>query len=83
MQNLSNHGVFMMHSVSGTGWGSMAKFKSNRGRIEMQYASDQVDPVTAALRQMHDDIASEPIPPDFLELLEKIDRKMSARKDRS
>jgi hypothetical protein len=32
---------------------------------------------------MHDNIANEPIPPDFMELLDKIDKKMSARKNRS
>ncbi len=38
------------------------------------------DSLTAALRQMHDSIASEPIPDDFLDLLDKIDAKMMASK---
>ncbi len=38
------------------------------------------DSLTAALRQMHDSIASEPIPDDFLDLLDQIDAKMSASK---
>jgi hypothetical protein len=83
MANLSNHGVSVMNSVSRTGWGSMAKYKSNRGEIGMRGVNSQLDPITAALRQMHDDIAKEPIPADFMDLLDKIDKKMSARKDRS
>lgn len=35
------------------------------------------DPVTAALRQMHDDFASEPIPDDFMRLLDEIDARIS------
>jgi Anti-sigma factor NepR len=38
------------------------------------------DPVTAALRQMHDDVALEPIPDEFLILLDKIDARFSATK---
>jgi hypothetical protein len=38
------------------------------------------DPITAALRQMHDSIANEPVPDDFLDLLDKIDAKFSASK---
>ncbi len=41
------------------------------------------DPITAALRQMHDDIANEPIPADFLALLDQIDAKMTALKKSS
>jgi Anti-sigma factor NepR len=81
MENLSNRGVAVMDNVFGTGWGSMAKYKS--GGAGLRGASTQVDPITAALRQMHDNIANEPIPPDFMELLDKIDKKMSARKNRS
>jgi Anti-sigma factor NepR len=31
------------------------------------------DPISAALRQLHDDIAAEGIPADFLALLDKLD----------
>ena len=40
----------------------------------------EFDSLTAALRQMHDSIASEPVPDDFLDLLDKIDAKMLASK---
>lgn len=40
----------------------------------------EFDSLTAALRQMHDSIASEPVPDDFLDLLDQIDAKMSASK---
>lgn len=40
----------------------------------------EFDPLTAALRLMHDSVANETIPDDFLILLDKIDAKMSAQK---
>ena len=40
----------------------------------------EFDPLTAALRQMHENVANEPIPDDFLNLLDMIDAKMSASK---
>ena len=42
--------------------------------------SSEFDPLTAALRQMHDSVANEPIPDDFLDLLDMIDAKMAASK---
>lgn len=38
------------------------------------------DPIAAALRQMHDEVASENIPDDFLRLLDEIDDRVKARK---
>lgn len=38
----------------------------------------EFDHLTAALRQMHDNVANEAIPDDFLDLLDRIDAKMSA-----
>lgn len=47
-------------------------------------AGEEMDPefdsLTAALRQMHDSIANEPVPEDFLDLLDQIDAKISASK---
>ena len=39
------------------------------------------DPIAAALRQMHDEVASEDIPDDFLKLLDEIDDRVKQRKD--
>lgn len=39
------------------------------------------DPISAALRQMHDGIAQEPVPDDFLALLDKLDERI-AEKDK-
>lgn len=54
---------------------------SNKGK---QFAGEAIDPefdsLTAALRQMHDSIANEPVPDDFLDLLDQIDAKISASK---
>jgi Anti-sigma factor NepR len=38
------------------------------------------DPIAAALKQMHDDVASEALPDDFLRLLDEIDTKIAAKK---
>lgn len=36
------------------------------------------DPISAALKKIHDSVADEPLPDDFLDLLDQIDRKISA-----
>ena len=38
------------------------------------------DPVEAALKQMHQAVATEDVPEDFLRILEDIDRKIAAAK---
>ncbi len=38
------------------------------------------DPIAAALKQMHDAVASEALPDDFLRLLDEIDSKIAAKK---
>jgi Anti-sigma factor NepR len=38
------------------------------------------DPIAAALKQMHDAVASEDLPDDFLRLLDEIDSKIAAKK---
>jgi hypothetical protein len=57
---------------------------SNKGKQQLDAIGEDMvsefDPLTAALRQMHNSIANEPIPDDFLELLDRIDAKMSASK---
>jgi Anti-sigma factor NepR len=37
------------------------------------------DPIAAALRQMHDGIASEPVPDDFLALLDQLEERMAEK----
>lgn len=39
------------------------------------------DPIAAALRQLHDDVVSEPVPDDFMRLLSEIDRKIGQEKN--
>ncbi len=38
------------------------------------------DPIAAALKQMHDAVASEELPDDFLRLLDEIDTKIASNK---
>ena len=57
---------------------------SDKGKRPLNAIGDDMDsefdPLTAALRQMHDSVANEPIPDDFLSLLDMIAAKMSASK---
>lgn len=57
---------------------------SNKSKKEIKVIgaipAPEFNHLTVALRQMHDDVANEPIPDDFLDLLDRIDAKMSATK---
>lgn len=67
-------------------WGNGEELRvgAKKGKPGSNPADSDMDPhfdsLTAALRQMHDSIANEPIPDDFLDLLDKIDAKMMASK---
>lgn len=39
------------------------------------------DPIAAALKQMHDAVANEDLPDDFLRLLDEIDIKIAAKNE--
>lgn len=38
------------------------------------------DPISAALKQLHDAVVNEELPDDFLRLLDEIDSKITAKK---
>ena len=46
----------------------------------MHNADNAFDPVAAALQQLHQAVASEEVPEDFLRILEQIDAKLAAAK---
>ena len=46
----------------------------------MHLVNTAFDPVAAALKQMHDAVASEALPDEFLRILEEIDEKIAAAK---
>ena len=46
----------------------------------MHNADNAFDPVAAALKQLHQAVASEEVPADFLRILEEIDAKLAAAK---
>ena len=46
----------------------------------MPHADTAFDPVSAALLQLHQAVASEELPDDFLRILEEIDAKIAAVK---
>ncbi len=47
------------------------------GNLDQNMGSD---PITAALKQMHDAVANEDLPDDFLRLLDEIDTKIAAKR---
>lgn len=57
----------------------MSKTNRPKGKL-MNSANSDYDPVSAALRQMHDAVASEPVPDDFMRILDEIDAKIAAAK---
>lgn len=46
----------------------------------MNAVNSDYDPVSAALKQMHEAVASEPVPDDFMRILDEIDAKIAAAK---
>lgn len=57
----------------GGGQSPRARGKRSSEEIRMR----KHDPIEAALRRLHDQVVAEPLPDDFLELLDRIDRKRS------
>jgi hypothetical protein len=57
----------------------MAKDRPRKGS-KMPYPETAFDPVSAALQQLHQAVASEELPEDFLRILEDIDAKIAAAK---
>ncbi len=57
----------------------MAKAQTPKGK-KMPEIETAFDPVEAALKQMHQAVATEDVPEDFLRILEDIDRKIAAAK---
>ncbi|MGH6787171.1 MAG: NepR family anti-sigma factor [Novosphingobium sp.] len=46
-------------------------------RSDDETAMRRPDPIAAALRRLHDEVVAEPLPADFLEMLDRIDEKRS------
>jgi len=57
----------------------MAKDKPVKGK-KMRHADPAFDPVSAALQQLHQTVASEGIPDDFLRILADIDARIAGDK---
>ena len=55
----------------------MAQIPPRKGS-KMPTVDTAFDPVSAALQQLHQSIASEEIPEDFLRILQEIDAKIAA-----
>lgn len=46
----------------------------------MNQVDTRFDPVSAALKQLHEAVVAEQVPEDFLRTLDEIDAKIAARK---
>lgn len=57
----------------------MVEKKSRKGRA-MYGSAMAFDPVTAALQQLHQAVASEDVPDEFLRILDEIDAGIAAAK---
>ena len=57
----------------------MARPERPKGN-KMHAVEPAFDPVAAALKQLHQAVASEPLPEDFLRILDDIDAKIAAAK---
>ena len=42
----------------------------------------EFDHISAALRQMHDGVASEPVPDEFLKLLDRLEERMDRKENK-
>ncbi len=56
-----------------------AKVIVEHGGAKRGKAATALDPIAVALRRLHDDVAAEPIPDDFMNLLASIDQKREGR----
>jgi len=57
----------------------MPKTDQPKGKT-MNTVNSDYDPVSAALKQMHEAVASEPVPDDFMRILDEIDAKIATAK---
>lgn len=53
----------------------------NQKGNKMRQANTAFDPVSAALQQLHQAVASEPLPDDFMKILDDIDARIAAASD--
>lgn len=42
-------------------------------------AEPEFDPISAALKQMHEGVAKEPVPDEFLKLLDQLDERLAEK----
>lgn len=54
------------------------KNKSKSPRF-VNAAEPEFDPIAAALRQMHEGVAKEPVPDEFLRLLDQLDERLAEK----
>lgn len=80
MSDYSRPALGSLPSAWNDGEGQLGNNKKPHGKNVGIDMNPEFDSLTAALRQMHDNIANEPVPEDFLDLLDQIDAKMSAFK---
>ena len=53
----------------------------NKKGTRMRQADTAFDPVSAALQQLHQGVACDPLPEDFLKILDEIDARIASASD--
>lgn len=73
MINTVPHPFFAEHPLS-------KSKKDNAKSVRFVNAAEpEFDPIAAALRQMHEGVAKEPVPDDFLKLLDQLDERLAEK----
>jgi Anti-sigma factor NepR len=51
----------------------------HEGEAMPKAKDDRDDPLSTALKKLHDSVVDEPLPDEFMDLLDQIDRKIAAK----
>lgn len=75
MRQYNRHGPSMAADEGDFNTGGGSRRRSPAKRSDDETAMPKHDPISTALRRLHDEVVAEPLPADFLDLLDRIDAK--------
>lgn len=65
-----------MHSLPDS---AMDRLSLHEGGTMRKARDERDDPVSTALKKLHESVIDEPLPDEFMDLLDQIDRKIAAK----
>lgn len=71
----NQQGPLMTADEGNSNIGGGSRRRSPRKRSDGETTMPKHDPIATALRRLHDEVVAEPLPADFLNLLDRIDEK--------